>query len=369
MFDQEQLKELANHLDENNLVVSFYCPLEEEGGVISLKNLISKARAGREEWTASQFKSVDADLTKIEHLVTEERVMSKGGLAVFACSASGLWRVFHLPDKVGPLLVVDHATRMRPLMEWLNRHKQYCTVLVDKGRARIFLLNPTEVEEHSDILHDLPGRHDQGGWAQARYQRHHDDHAMRHLKHTADQTFALWKNKGFERLFVAGTEETVSELVEHLHPYLRDRLAGSFPMEMVSSPKEVLERTLTVASQLREIYDRDAVDNLRGEVHTGNLGAAGLEDTVHALQKGQVLMLLVNEDFTAPGRRCTACDSLCLRDPCPYCGAVTESLDDMVEKVVSRAFIQSCEIRFVAGENKTKLAELGGIGALLRFAG
>lgn len=373
MFDREELRELASYRDERNLICSFYYPLEkgeptEEGSLIRLKNLINEAQAAKEEWTGAQVNSVSEDLARIERLVTEEMVMGSGGLAVFACSAANLWTVYHLPDKAGPLLTVDHAARMRPMIELLNRYKRYCTVLVGKGRARIFLLNPADVEERSDIFGAVPGRHDQGGWAQARYQRHHNDRVMHHLKDTADQTFALLRQEDFRRLFVAGTDELVSEFVEYLHPYLKERLAGTFPMEMVSSPKEVQGQTLDVASQLRETYDSEAIENLRGEVHTGNLGAAGLEDTLHSLQKRQVLMLLVSADFSAPGQRCTGCGSLCVVEPCPFCASTTEPLEDIVEDAVSQAFLQNCEIRFVRGHNKEKLAELGSIGALLRFA-
>lgn len=374
MFDTEELKELARHRDDENLIVSFSYPLEKgesagEGAIIKLKNLVSEVQAARGDWTSSQVKSVSTDLTRIENLVMEEQVMGKAGLAVFACSATDLWKVYRLSDKVRPLLVVDHTARLRPLIEYLNRHKLYCTVLLEKGRARVFLLDPTKVEERSDIFGVVPGRHDQGGWAQARYQRHHDHRVMQHLKDTADQALALFQEEGFRRLFVAGTEELVSEFVEHLHPYLKDRLAGTFPMAMVSSPKQVQEQTLAVAAELRERYDSDAIEDLRGEVHTGNLGAAGLADTLHALQKGQVRMLLVCDDFKAPGRRCRSCDCLCLVDPCPYCEGATEPLEDIVESIVSEAFLQNCEIRFIAGGNKAALAELGNIGGLLRFAG
>jgi stalled ribosome rescue protein Dom34 len=37
--------------------------------------------------------------------------------------------------------------------------------------------------------------------------------------------------------------------------------------------------------------------------------------------------------------------------------------------MVTEAFLRNCEVAFVAGENGEKLAELGGIGALLRFTG
>jgi hypothetical protein len=102
VFDLEELRELATYRDESNLVCSCYYPLEKgepagEGALIRLKNLINGALADREEWTGSQHKSVSDDLVRIESLVAEELVLSSGGLAVFAASTAGLWKVFHLP--------------------------------------------------------------------------------------------------------------------------------------------------------------------------------------------------------------------------------------------------------------------------------
>jgi len=374
VFDLDELRELASFCDESNLVCSCYYPLEKgesggEGSLIRLKNLISEALANREEWTGSQCKSVSEDLARIEALVAEELVLSSGGLAVFAASAAGLWKVFHLPVRCGPKLVVDRTTRMRPMVEFLDRYQRYCTVLVGKGRARIFLLDPGEVEERSEVLGVVPGRHDQGGWAQARLQRHHDDRVMHHLKETADEVFSLFKEEAFHQLFVAGTEELVSEFVEYLHPYVKGRLAGTFALEMISSAADVQELTLSAGRDLIQSDEGEAIDSLRAEVHTGNLGAAGLEDTLQALQKGQVRMLLVQEDFEAPGHRCRSCGQLSLHTPCPFCGGETETLDDIVESVVTGAFLGNCQTTFVGGTNAEKLSELGGIGALLRFVG
>jgi peptide subunit release factor 1 (eRF1) len=138
---------------------------------------------------------------------------------------------------------------------------------------------------------------------------------------------------------------------------------------MVSTSAEVQEQTLRAARELTAADVRGAIENLRAEVHTGNLGAAGLEDTLQALQRGQVLRLLVHEDFTTPGQRCTRCGLLSLRNPCLFCGGETRALADMVESVVTEAFLRNCEITFVSAADGEQLEEMGGIGALLRFAG
>jgi peptide chain release factor subunit 1 len=374
MFDRQELKELASLRDEENLICSFYYPLEkgeptEQGALIRLKNMITEATNDRPGWTTSQLKSVLDDLDRVQSLVADELVSGSGGLAVFACAARDLWDVLHLPDKVRSLLAIDHATHMRPLLEFLTRYQRYCTILIGKGRSRIFLLDVGGVEERSDVSSEVPGRHDEGGWAQARYQRHHDDLVMHHLKEMAEETFSLLRDEEFDGLFVCGTDEVVSEFIEYLHPYLRERLFGSFPIQMTSSAAEVRQSTLAEGAELLEARDADAVEKLRAEVHSGNLGAAGLEDTIHALQKGQVLSLLVREDFDAPGHRCTSCGQLSLTSPCPFCGGAPEPVQDIVEEIVKQAFLQNCEITFIRGDSSEGLAELGDIGALLRYAG
>jgi len=374
MFDRQELRELASLRDEENLICSFYYPLEkgeptEQGALIRLKNMITEATSERPEWTTVQLRSVSDDLDRVQSLVGDELVSGSGGLAVFACSATDLWDVFHLPDGVRSMLAIDHTTHMRPLIEFLSRYQRYCTALIGKGRSRIFLLDVGSVEERSDVSSEVPGRHDEGGWAQARYQRHHDDLVMHHLKEMAEETFSLLRDEEFDGLFVCGTDELVSEFIEYLHPYLREKLLGSFPIQMTSSAAEVQGLTLAEGVELLEGRDADAVEKLRAEVHSGNLGAAGLEDTIHALQKGQVLSLLVREDFDAPGHRCSSCGQLSLTSPCPFCGGPSEPVQDIVEEIVKQAFLQNCETIFIRGDSSEGLAELGDIGALLRYAG
>lgn len=373
-MDRERLNYLASLRSEKHLLISLYLPLEkgEPGEAklpIRLKNLINKALEVREVWTSEQSHSVGEDLARIEGLVAEERVLGSKSVVAFASSPLGLWEVFRPPVRVEKGLVIDHAPRLAPLIALAGRLERYCTVLVDKSRARIFFLDLGGAEERYDIYGDVPGRHDQGGWAQARYQRHHDDRVMHHLKETADELLSLRHEEGLKRLLVAGTEEIASQFTDYLHPYLKNSLVATFPLEMTASPKEVQEQTLAVVGELKKREEVDLIQKLRGETLSGNLGVIGLEDTLHAWQVGQVLTLLINEGFHAPGQRCPQCGSLTVREgSCPYCGQALEHLQDVVEELVKRAFLGNTDIKFIVEENKEALDEMGGIGALLRFA-
>jgi len=372
-MDRERLNYLVSLHSEKHLLVSLYLPLEkgEPGEAklpIRLKNLINEALEAKEGWTPEQIRSVEEDLARIERLVAEERVVGSKSVVAFASSPLGLWEVFRPPVRVEKSLVIDHAPRVAPLIALAGQLERCCTVLIDKGRTRIFFLDLGGVEERYDIYGVVPGRHDQGGWAQARYQRHHDDRVMHHLKHTADELFRLRHEEGVQRLLVAGTEGLVSQFTDYLHPYLKRCLVATLPLEMTASPKEVQERALAVVEDLNKREEVNLIQQLRGEALSGNLGVIGLEDTLHAWQAGQVLTLLINEDFSAPGRRCSRCGSLTVREgSCPYCDQTLEPLQDVVEELIKRAFLGNTEIKFIAGENREALAEMGGIGALLRF--
>ncbi len=373
-MDRERLRYLAGLRSEKRLIVSLYLPLEkgepgEAKPPIRLKNLISQALEAKESWTPEQIRSVGEDLARIERLVAEERVLGSKSVVAFASSPLGLWEVFRPPVGVGKGLAIDHVPRVAPLIALAGQLERYCTVLIDKSRSRIFFLDLGSVEERYDIYGVVPGRHDQGGWAQARYQRHHDDHVMHHLKDTAYELFRLHHEEGFHSLLVAGTEEVVSQFADYLHPYLKESLVATLTLEMTASPKEIQEETLAIVEQLRKEEDHQLIERLRGEALSGNLGVIGLEDTLHAWQTGQVFTLLVNEGFHAPGRRCPQCGSLTVREgSCPYCNQTLEPLRDVVEELIKRAFLRNTEIKSIAGENKEALAEMGNIGALLRFA-
>jgi len=372
-MDRERLNYLASLRSEKHLIVSLYLPLEkgEPGEAklpIRLKNLINEALEAKGSWTPEQIHAVEEDLDRIERLVAEERVLGSKSVVAFASSPFGLWEVFRPPVGVEKSLAIDHAPRVDPLIALAGQLERYCMVLIDKSRARIFFLDLGSVEERYDIYGAVPGRHDQGGWAQARYQRHHDDRVMHHLKHTADELLRLRHEEGVQRLLVAGTEELVSQFTDYLHPYLKKCLLATLPLGMTASPKEVQEQTLAVVEDLKRRQEANLVEKLRGEALSGKLGVIGLEDTLHAWQAGQVLTLLINEGFHAPGRRCSRCGSLTvLEGSCPYCGQTLEPLQDVVEELITRAFLGNTEMKFIAGENREALAEMGSIGALLRF--
>lgn len=374
MLTRREVEQLSSYHNEEYPITSFYLNVGKGGPdegkyMIHLKNLMAQVEEQRDRWTKPQMESVEQDLDRIRAFVRDQ-VMRRGqSLAAFACSAAGFWRTYTFPRPVGNHIYVDHQPYVKPLLRLLEQYGRYCTVLVGKGKARIFLLHMDEIQERSDIFGAVPGRHDQGGWAQARLQRHHDDRVMHHLKTTADQIFALFQEEDFAKLLVGGTEELVSQFQEYLHPYLRERLVATFPMGMTASAKKVQDQSLALVREIEERESAELMARLENEVGAHNMGVAGLGPTLRALQRGQILTLLVNEGFSAPGKQCTGCGHLTVwaEEQCPYCGEELQPMENIVDEIIDQAFALASEVKFMRGENRERLALLGDIGALLRY--
>jgi peptide chain release factor subunit 1 len=323
--------------------------------------------ADRAERTA--YDSVCRDAQRIAAYLENDldRRGSLRGVAMFSSSGAGRWEVVHLPQAVRDRVAVGPRPHLLPLEAVLEMAETFCTVIVDREKARILVSSLGEVEEVSEVLDDVPGRHDQGGWSQGRLRRHVDDHVQRHLKRVADALLRLHQRRGFDHLVLAGPEESVTELERELHDYVRRAVLGRVPLRMVAGKDEVLDRMLALERDLEEQRERDAVDRVVGEV-SGGTGRAvsGMRPTLAALEENRVATLVVRDGLDAAGVRCPSCGHLATDGSrCVACGSVTAEVPDLVEEAVEEALRRRCRVETV--RDGAVLDPAGGIGALLRF--
>jgi peptide subunit release factor 1 (eRF1) len=101
---------------------------------------------------------------------------------------------------------------------------------------------------------------------------------------------------------------------------------------------------------------------------SGGRAAAGLEDTLAALNEQRVEVLLLQENFDAAGVCCPQCGCLGPSgvDACPADGTATIARDDITDLAVRRAITQSAQVVRVSDDDD-RLEELGSIAAVLRF--
>ncbi|HEX2031124.1 MAG TPA: Vms1/Ankzf1 family peptidyl-tRNA hydrolase [Actinomycetota bacterium] len=328
------------------------------------EDLVRRAR-DRAPADRDAARSVHRDLERVLRFVRDD-FDRRGvrGLAVFACSDAGLWEEVALAAPLRDRLVVRPGPYLLPLEAVLERSEAFCVALVDRAKARLLRASLGQAEEVSDILDEVPGRHDQGGWAQARLQRHIEDHVLRHLKHVAEVLLRQRQRGAFDRLVLSGPHEVVAELERELHDYVRRAVVERATLPVGASTTDVAALATAVEERLDREREEEAVARVVSERGAGR-AVAGLEPTLEALASGRVETIVVPSDLDSEGFRCPACGRLTVAGSrCPVCGSATEPSVDLLEEAVEVALRQGCRVETVAGDG---LAEVGGIGALLRF--
>jgi peptide subunit release factor 1 (eRF1) len=334
---------------------------------VRLDELLRSARAQAEGLEGEAIGSVERDLERMSGFVRGdfERGETRG-LALFSAGAADLWEAVRVPRPVRDRAAVGPEADLLPLEALLEAYATACTTLVDFEKARLFLLHLGQIHEVRDVWDEVPNRHDQGGWAQMRMQRHVDDHRQKHLKNVADALFQLWQGRRFEHLILAGPGEAHRELDAELHEYLRRLVRGRVVLPMTASADEVRAHSVEVVERLDRESETERVARVAAAAGSGAGGTVGLEATLQARSEGRVGELVVDVDQRAPGAVCDACGRLTTASgECPACGAQVREVADVIESAVALAFRQGSRVETVVAD--VRLHDLGGIGALLRY--
>jgi peptide chain release factor subunit 1 len=331
-------------------------------------------RAGRlvqkegDRLSHDQKESLRGDLERVQsELGNGAGTKGAHGLAIFSCSAAGLFEILRLPQPVDHEPVVADGPYLAPLSS-IGDGGKWCVVLVNRRTARLFCGSSDALEEIALVDDGTRNQHDQGGWSQSNYQRSVDKDVQDHLKHVAEVVFLEMKSELPEGVLVGGPQETITDFESTLHPYLRERLAGRIDIDVENSSTEDVRRCAAekIAAAAREREDK-ALSRLAELFGSNGRAASGLGDVLGAVHEQRVEVLLVDQGFTAPGVCCPQCGFLGSGDvrTCPADGTPVEPREDIVEAAIERAITQSADVHVL--RDRPELASHGHVAAILRF--
>ncbi|HEX9260088.1 MAG TPA: hypothetical protein VF855_11170 [Acidimicrobiales bacterium] len=290
------------------------------------------------------------------------------GLAMFSCSAEGLWQIHELPVRVPSRMIVNRSPYVRPLEELLDEYQRFGVLLADRQRARMFVYEMGELVDHSEAFDHLErhGKDDRGERVKTRVEHQMAEQHEQHLRKAAQLAFAVHQNQPFDRLLLGGPAEVVVELERLLHPYLRERLADRVHIAANAPADQVRTAAHEAEERIERRNESVLVGQLRDEVGRKGRGAAGLAATLKALNEKRVERLFVSSGITAEGWHCDGCGTLAtLGRRCPACGDDMVHCEDILEEAVEVALTHHCRVEVCVGN--ADLDVMGGVGALLRY--
>jgi peptide chain release factor subunit 1 len=292
------------------------------------------------------------------------------GLAIFTSRPAGIWEVVPLDVLIPTLVEVGPTPNTKLLAQLLDDFPPFIVAVMQRDRARIYMAESGRAAAQTDVSSPVPRQHDQGGWSQARFQRHTEVLVAEHRKRVAEELKRIFDERPQSSLAVGGTEDVVTALLGDLPESIRRRLIGTFPVDF---KHETEEQILARAGAVQEAYERqlelDLVRRAVDATQAGGQGAVGMDDTLRAIQEGRVQILLVANGRTLPGTACRNRDYLSAQPfpRCPVCGGEAETIPDLVNAAVERAYLTGAAVETVHGDARELLLDRGGIGAVLRF--
>lgn len=383
MLVKDQLDRLAAFEPAPYPVVSLYLNTQPgQTGRDQFQTFVRKEFAARSRTYANgspESESLGRDLEKIQSFLQHDLDPAANGIAVFACSAAGLFETVQLSAPIDQhWLYISDRPHLYPLARVQSLFPRYAALLADTNSARILVFATGEVVASEEVVGVKTKRSSQGGWSQARFQRHIENFHVQHAKEVVDALDKIVARESITEVVVAGDEVIIPLLREQMPKQLAEKIVDQMRIDTNAPLDDVVRTSLEAMKRVRSQTERDKVEAAIGAYRSGGLGAVGPEDTLDALQKGQVDELLITASVRelqpvgprAGGRAGVDIQGM-LSEPAvepvaagEAAGVAAESVR-LADELITKATQTGAEITFV--EEPDLLASFGGVAALLRF--
>lgn len=371
------LRELAEFRAGNGYAVSLYLGLDPHDvptpgdAQTRMRAVLAEAERQLDDRRPSLARderdALQSDLERLRGWLEDEFERDgAGGVAVFAARLDGVWQPLPLLEPVGDVARIDRELYLTPLVRLVDRPEGALVAYVGRERADLYRLRSGRLVEIADRTTRVPGRHDQGGWAQARFGRHIEAIVARHLSEVAADLDASVRRLPGMPVVLIGPEEIRPELEGLVAAETRSSIAGWAAAEAHADPPQLLEVALPLLSEWRARRDEEVLERWQAEAATNGRASAGWEETLEAASDGRVELLLVQDGVDRPAFRCPACGrAQAGHGACPLDGAATEPCETGLDLAVHQTLNHGGAVRLIA--DRRDLEPVGGIAALLRF--
>ena len=371
------LRELAGFQAEKGCAISFFVDLDPsiaptagdaDARISSLLNQGErKAEENSRGLTHEQRAGLKNDFARIREFFENDFERDGAhGLAIFTAGMDNVWRPRALIESVPDGVRVGREFHLAPLVPLVGRGEGALVAFVGRERGDLYRLHAGRLEEIADRSDEVPGKHDQGGWSQSRFQRHIEKLVGEHLREVAEELDRRVRRMGSPKLIIVSSEETRAELEDLLTKETKSAVIGWTSAEAHAGPSELLAATSPFLEEARAREEAEAVERWREGSGRGGRAASGWEETLEAASDARVEVLLYQDNAQHEAWQCPACGRLSASGgQCPLDGTETEHREDGLDPTVHQTLANGGTVLPLS--SRRDLDPVQGIGALLRF--
>jgi peptide chain release factor subunit 1 len=379
----DQLDRLAAMEPAPYPVVSLYLNTQPGGtGRDQFQTFVRKEFAARGRTypaNSPERESLEKDVERISQYLAAELEPSANGLAIFACSAGELFEAIQMTAPIDQhSLYIGDLPHLYPLARVESLHPRFAAVLADTNSARILVVATGEVVKDQEIIGVKTRHTSQGGWSQARYQRHIENFHLQHAKEVVEALDRIVQRENIPEVLLAGDEVIIPLLKEQMPKHLAERVVDQLRYDRDASLDELLKTSLDAMKKVHEQTEREKVEAAIGGYRSGGLGVLGPEETLDAMVKGQVEELLMTAQLeelqglsgaksggTATASEAEQAEPIVETMLAGEAAQAPAGAVRMADELVSKAAQTAARITFI--QDPELLAPYGGVAALLRF--
>ena len=371
------LRELAAFRAEKGCAISFYVDLDPRTAPTAgdadarVNSLLAEAErsdgANHGGLTHDQRLGVKADFDRIRRYFESE--FDRDGaqsLAIFSAGLDNFWMPRALIEPVPDRVRVGRDFHLTPLVPLVGRGEGALVVVVGRERGELYRLRAGRLDEIAERTDDVPGRHDQGGWSQSRFQRHIEKLVGEHLRDLAEELDRRVRRMRSPKVIIVSSEETRAEFDDLISKDAKSAVVGRTSAEAHAQAPELLALTSPILEQVRAKEEGDLLERWREEAGRGERASSGWEQTLEAASDARVELLLYSEGADHEASQCPACGRVSVGGGrCPLDGTEMERRDDGLDLAVHQTLANGGTVHAVTAHRDLDPAE--GIGALLRY--
>src|SRR3954464_5256437 len=217
----DQLNRLAGFEQSPYPVISLYLNTQPDGrGRDHFQAFVRKELKARSQTypaRSPEREMLERDMERIAAWLESNVQPSANGVAIFACDAAELFETVQIDAPIQDhSLYVGDQPHLYPLARVVSQYPRYAAVLADTHRTRILVVADGAVETDTAIEGVKTRRTSQGGWSQARYQRHVDNYHLQHIKEVVAALEKVVLSEGIPGIVVAGDPVVLPLLREQL---------------------------------------------------------------------------------------------------------------------------------------------------------
>jgi hypothetical protein len=350
LFHGVDLQALSAFHSEHGQVFSLYMDLRSREDLPArfdrlLANVEDQQHISQDTPENQQKWRAEAD--RIREWIVTGAFHQAQGLALISSLADGIWHPFYLSVPIADRLFVKDQAYIQPLELLVSEYRCTIVALLNDDKLRLLRVFLGQGEELGVLQETDPARMAQSAGARIE---------------------AAMQEQGCDHLIVGGSGEAIQSLPQALPEDLQPHISIEPNLSARADIQDIAARVRELDADRERLIEAQRVAELLASGENDITSVLGIEQVMLAVRGGKARVLVVDEDFHAPGGECPNCGFLGegSQGVCLLCGMSLRPEPDIVAVAMKRVLEKGGEIDVLRSTESYKaLEEHGYIGALL----